>query len=69
MLEGADRPVRKAGELLGDGLDPDLQQRELAAHIADGELRGILERVSTVTTTTITHNGSAKRLGCEVEGF
>ena len=42
VLEGANRPVGKTGELLRDGLDPDLQQRELAANITNSELGGIL---------------------------
>ena len=42
VLERANRPVGETGELLGDGLDPDLEKRELAANFTNSELGGIL---------------------------
>lgn len=42
VLQRSDWPVGKSRELLRDDLDPDLQQRQLAAHITHGELRCVL---------------------------
>lgn len=42
VLERLDGPVGEAGELLGDGLDPNLDKRELPANGSNGEDGAVL---------------------------
>lgn len=44
MLERQNGPVGETGELLRDGLDPYLEERQLPADGTDGKLGGILSQ-------------------------
>jgi len=49
VLERLDGPVGEAGELLGDGLDPNLDKRELLADGSNGEDGAVLNMSHELT--------------------